>query len=177
MTHARRLTDSVYLPGGGGRIVVALFTALALAAGAVSWSRWESDPHRWLFSYLVAWTFLVTIGVGSLAWLMLQHLTRAVWSIVVRRLLENIALALPLLAVGFVPIARNLQRIYAWADASRVAADPALGARRPGLTPCSSACVQPFTWGSGPFSPPCWEAARRARTEHLTRARSSACGG
>ena len=45
---------------------------------------------------------------------------------VIRRLLENLTRPLPWLAVGFVPIAVNLPRIYSWADPARVAADPAL---------------------------------------------------
>ena len=50
--------------------------ALAVGAGAVSWSRWASDPRRWLFSYLTALVFVTSISIGALAWLMLQHLTR-----------------------------------------------------------------------------------------------------
>ncbi len=135
MTHARRLTDNVNLPAASGRIVVVLLAALAIGAGVLSWSRWVSDPRRWLFSYLTALTFLVTISIGALAWLMLQHLTRAVWSVVIRRLLENLARPLPLLAVGFIPLALNLRRIYSWADPSRVAADPALARKAAWLDP------------------------------------------
>ena len=66
---------------------------------------------------------------------MLQHLTCAVWSMVIRRLLENLTRPLPLLAVGFVPIAVNLPRIYSWADASQAAADPALARKAAWLDP------------------------------------------
>ena len=52
---------------------------------------------------LDALVFLVTISIGALAWLMLQHLTRAVWSVVIRRLLENLTRPLPLLAVWLHP--------------------------------------------------------------------------
>ncbi len=48
------------------------------------------------------------MSIGALAWLMLQHLTRAVWSIVVRRILENLTRPLPWLALGFIPIALDL---------------------------------------------------------------------
>ena len=135
MTHARRLTDNVNLPATSGRIIVVLLTALSIGAGVLSWSRWVSDPRRWLFSYLTALAFLVTISIGALAWLMLQHLTRAVWSVVIRRLLENLTRPLPLLAVGFVPLALNLSRVYSWADPSRVAADPALARKAAWLNP------------------------------------------
>ena len=66
---------------------------------------------------------------------MLQHLSRAVWSVVVRRLMENLTRPLPLLAVGFVPVAVNLPRIYSWAVSARVAADPALARKAAWLDP------------------------------------------
>ncbi len=135
MTHAPRLSENVSLPGTRGRIMVLVLLALAIGAGAISWSRWASDPRRWLFSYLTALVFVISISIGAVAWLMLQHLTRAVWSVVSRRLLENLTRPLPLLAVGFVPIAVNLPRIYSWADPARVAADPALARKAAWLDP------------------------------------------
>src|SRR5208283_6158180 len=135
MTQARRLTDNVSLPAMSGRILAMVLFALAIGAGAISWSRWLSDPRRWLYSYLVALVFVISIAIGSLAWLMLQHLSQAVWSVVVRRLMENLTRPLPLLAVGFVPVAVNLPRIYSWADPARVAADPALARKAAWLDP------------------------------------------
>ena len=135
MTQARRLTDNVSLPAMSGRILALALFALAIGAGAISWSRWLSDPRRWLYSYLVALVFVISIAIGSLAWLMLQHLSRAVWSVVVRRLMENLTRPLPLLAVGFVPVAVNLPQIYSWAVSARVAADPALARKAAWLDP------------------------------------------
>jgi len=135
MTHARQFSDSVSLPATRGRIVVLVLLALAIGAGAISLSRWATEPRRWLFSYLIALVFVISIGIGSLAWLMLQHLTRAVWSVVSRRVLENLTRSLPLLAVGFVPIAVNLPRIYSWAAPARVATDPALARKAAWLDP------------------------------------------
>ncbi len=176
MTHARRLSDNVSLPATRGRILVAALSALAIGAGALTWSRWASDPRRWLFSYLTALVFVITISIGAVAWLMLQHLTRAVWSVVIRRLLENLTRPLPLLAVGFVPIAVNLPRIYSWADASRVAADPALARKAAGWTRRSSMSGPRCTWRSGPSWPGCWRGSRPARTRRPTRVPTIACG-
>jgi hypothetical protein len=55
--------------------------------------------------------------------------------VVVRRLLENLTRPLPLLALGFIPIALELPRIYPWADASLIAGDPALARKAPWLAP------------------------------------------
>jgi hypothetical protein len=135
MTQTRRLSEPVSLPPGRGQAVVFGLIGLAIGAGAVSWSGWTSDPRHWLFSYLVALMFVTTVSIGALAWLMLQHLTRAVWSVVIRRSLENLTRTLPLLAIGFLPIALNLPRIYVWADAGRIAADPLLVRKAPWLNP------------------------------------------
>ncbi len=135
MTHARRLSEKVSFPATRGRIVVMVLLAPAIATGVVSLSRWMSDPRRWLYSYLVALVFVITIGIGALAWLMLQHLTRAVWSVVIRRLLENLTRPLPWLALGFLPIALHLPQVYLWADPARVAGDPALVRKAAWLNP------------------------------------------
>ncbi|MGO9468534.1 MAG: hypothetical protein ACLQIB_19090 [Isosphaeraceae bacterium] len=119
----------------GGLIGLAMVAALALGAGATSQSRWFVEPHRLAFSYLTALLFLTTIGVGSLAWLMLHHLTGAVWSVALRRLLENLTQPLPWLVLLFIPVATNLSLLYPWADSSRVSADPELARKTVWLNP------------------------------------------
>jgi hypothetical protein len=109
--------------------------ALAVAAGAISGWFWSIDPRRSLFSYLTAWLFVTSLSVGALAWLMLHHLTGAVWSVAVRRLLENLTRPLPWIAIGFLPIALNLKELYPWADLSRLASDPELARKAVWLNP------------------------------------------
>ena len=135
MTHASRPLEGVSPPASRGRILVAVLLAGSIGAALVSLSRWSADPKRWLYSYLVALIFVITVSIGALAWLMLQHLTRAVWSVVLRRLLENLTRPLPWLALGFIPIALDLPRIYSWADPARVASDPALARKSAWLDP------------------------------------------
>jgi hypothetical protein len=107
----------------------------SIGAAALSLSRWSADPRRWLYSYLTAFVFATTISIGALGWLMLQHLTGAVWSIVIRRIIENLTRPLNWLVLGFAPIALHLPKIYAWADPARVSADPALARKAPWLDP------------------------------------------
>ncbi len=45
------------------------------------------DRRQFFQSYLIGWTFCTGIGVGSLALLMLQHLTGGGWGLVIRRVL------------------------------------------------------------------------------------------
>ena len=54
--------------------------------------------------------------VGSLALLMLQHLTGGAWGLVIRRVLEASTRTLPLMILLFVPIVIGLNHIYPWTD-------------------------------------------------------------
>ncbi len=134
-------TEGVLIPPAkgfalvGGLIGLALAAALAPAVGVATQAHFAVEPHRLAFSYLTALLFVTTIGVGSLAWLMLHHLTGAVWSVALRRLLENLTQPLPWLVLLFIPVAMNLGLLYPWADSSRVSADPELARKTVWLNP------------------------------------------
>ena len=57
------------------------------------------------FAYLASFAFVLSIGLGGLAFLVLTHLFRAGWSVVVRRPAEAIANTMPVLLILFLPIA------------------------------------------------------------------------
>ena len=66
-------------------------------------------------SYLIAFIFWIGITLGSLAVLMVQHLSGGKWGLVSRRILEAGTRTLPIMAVLFVPIWLNLPLLYTWA--------------------------------------------------------------
>lgn len=105
-----------------GLLAAGLGFATALALGALSGQGWRG----FFFAYLHAWAFFASIALGALFFVMLQHLTNAGWSVVVRRLAEAIASSLPLLAVLFLPIAVGVGELYHWSHPEEVAADPLL---------------------------------------------------
>src|SRR5256714_14810346 len=84
------------------------------------------DRNRFFHGYLVGFIFWIGITVGSLALLMLQHLTGGAWGLVIRRVLEAATRTLPLLLLLFVPVAIGLKHIYPWTDAAGMGAAPAL---------------------------------------------------
>lgn len=83
-------------------------------------------PATFYRSYLVAYSFWFHIGVGSLAMIMLWHVTGGYWGTVLQRLLEASIRTLPLLAVLFLPLLLGIHHIYEWSHADVVAADPVL---------------------------------------------------
>lgn len=74
------------------------------------------DRPHFFHGYLVGYIFWVGISVGSLALLMLQHLTGGAWGLVIRRVLEASTRTLPLMVLLFVPIVIGLNHIYPWTD-------------------------------------------------------------
>ncbi|HVQ36235.1 MAG TPA: hypothetical protein VMS31_01795 [Pyrinomonadaceae bacterium] len=84
---------------------------------------------QFFHSYLFAFSFWVGISIGSLALLMLQHLTGGGWGLVIRRVLEAATQTLPLMLVLFVPIVLGAHWLYRWTDAEEVASHPVLAGK------------------------------------------------
>ncbi|MEW6319536.1 MAG: hypothetical protein AB1635_00445 [Acidobacteriota bacterium] len=84
---------------------------------------------RFYEAYLVAYTFWIGIALGSLALLMVQHLSGGAWGVVIRRPLEAAVRTLPFMAVLFLPIAAGMGHLYHWTHADAVATDPILQAK------------------------------------------------
>ena len=80
------------------------------------------DKKHFFESYLIGWTFWTGITVGSLALLMLQHLTGGGWGFVIRRSLEAATRVLPLMMILFVPIVLGAHYLYHhWTDPADLA--------------------------------------------------------
>ncbi len=93
------------------------------------------DSSGLLHSYLVAFAFFLTLILGALFFVLLQHLVRAGWSVVVRRLAEALAMNLPLLALLFLPLLFGLRALYPGPTPGSLAADPLTAAKQPYLNP------------------------------------------
>lgn len=102
----------------------------ATAGWALALLGFAGDPRRVVFSYLVAFLFVASLGLGALFFVMVQHLSGAVWSVSLRRVAENLTGALPAAALLFVPVALNLHQLYEWSHPEVVATDPVLQGKR-----------------------------------------------
>src|ERR1051326_4158603 len=109
-------------------LAVGLLFTLALVLGAVL------SPGHFFHGYLVGFIFWTGITVGSLALLMLQHLTGGAWGLVIRRVLEASTRTFPLMLLLFIPVAIGLKHIYPWTDAA-VMITPALQKKTSFLNP------------------------------------------
>jgi hypothetical protein len=86
--------------------------------------------EAFLHSYLVAFMWILAICLGGLWWVTLQHLVNAHWSIVVRRVGELIAAAMPVVAILSLPIIVTAlsgnASLFPWVDLQAVHADHVL---------------------------------------------------
>src|SRR5437762_14025435 len=81
---------------------------------------------QFFHSYLIGFIFWIGITLGSLALLMLQHLTGGAWGLVIRRVLEASTRTLPLMLILFVPVVIGLRQIYPWTNAEEMSRSVAL---------------------------------------------------
>jgi len=66
-------------------------------------------------SYLLAFLFFLGLSLGSLALLMVHHLTGGNWGWAIRRVVEAASCNLWLLALLFIPLLLGLSEVYPWA--------------------------------------------------------------
>jgi hypothetical protein len=124
--HIEELLDSYRLDERRwkrGRNVLAAAAVVAWAACAAGL---RADPVRFYASYLVGYTFFVSLAWGALFFVMLQHVTGAAWSVTMRRMAENMMAVFPVAAVLFLPIAFGLHSLYEWSHPEAVTRDPIL---------------------------------------------------
>ena len=92
-----------------GLIVGIVFTVFLLIGAFIG-------RDQFFHAYLVGFIFWIGITLGSLALLMLQHLTGGAWGLVIRRVLEASTRTLPLMLILFIPIIFGLKQIYPWTN-------------------------------------------------------------
>jgi hypothetical protein len=107
-----------------------------LVALAVSLAGLISGLQDFLAAYLVAYMFALTLCVGSLFFVLIHHVTRSGWSVLVRRIAENISGVMPVMALLFVPIALGASQLYHhWWHLDEAVGDETLAGKRPYLNP------------------------------------------
>lgn len=124
--------------GGGKLFTVGLVLGVIGLGGAAGVGATQGDHWVGFFhSYLVAFCYFLAIALGGLFFVTLQHLTRAGWSVTVRRIAELMAGALPWLGVLSLPIViptvMGNHALYEWADATIRANDHILHHKEPYL--------------------------------------------
>jgi hypothetical protein len=90
-------------------LIIGLAFSVIAALGA--WLR----PEEFFRAYLLAFMAWLGVTLGSMAILMLRHLTKGAWGMVIRRILGAAMRCVPLMAALFIPLLFGIRRLYIWA--------------------------------------------------------------
>jgi hypothetical protein len=124
-SHAGAAPGSVALPpmALNFRKLALALAVLGLGGGAAIGftGAFGTDANHFARAYLVAFLFGLTICLGGLFFVFIQHLTRAGWSVAVRRPAEALAANLRWIWILFVPFAvlwfmGKANTLWVWAD-------------------------------------------------------------
>jgi hypothetical protein len=113
--------------------VATVLGVIGLAAGVLLIFVTDEGRPRFFHAYLVSFCYFLSLALGALFFVALQHLTRSGWSVVVRRLAEGIAATLPVLAVLCIPVLLGMHDLYHWTHSDAVAGDSLLQWKQPYL--------------------------------------------
>ncbi|MBZ5678497.1 MAG: hypothetical protein LAO24_00165 [Acidobacteriia bacterium] len=93
-------------------LVVGVIFSVAAVAGIFAFPNGRDQFYR---AYLLGFMAWLGVALGSMAILMIRHLTGGGWGMVIRRILGAAMRTLPLLALLFVPIILGMKTLYVWA--------------------------------------------------------------
>ena len=82
-----------------------LGVGLLFGAASLILALMPSTREQFFHAYLIGFMLWLGVSLGSMAFLMIQHLTGGAWGMVIRRQLEAAMNVLPLMAILFIPIA------------------------------------------------------------------------
>jgi hypothetical protein len=102
---------------GLGGLAILAFSALVTQTAEPAQVEAGLGPwERFLRAYIVAFCVVLSLSLGGLWFVMLQHLTKAGWSVVLRRVAEAFASNLTWLWIFFIPILIGVFKtdLYAW---------------------------------------------------------------
>ncbi len=92
-----------------------------------------SAPEQFYHSYLVGYLLWLSVSLGCLGLLMLNHMAGGAWGIVMRRVFEAGTRTIPLLMVLIVPLLFGISALYTWSDPEIMNANEFLLSKQPYL--------------------------------------------
>ena len=90
--------------------------AVASVIVAVIFFAFRNGAAEVFRAYLLAYMLWLGIALGSMAIIMIRHLTGGGWGVVIRRIQGAAMRTLPLLAILFIPIIVGMHSLYIWAQ-------------------------------------------------------------
>ena len=138
MKHVDLSRDNLSLGSFGGAVFVGSGVMGLAGLGAAYALKGIGGDDAFMKSWLFAFLVVLAVCLGALFFTILQHITRAGWSVTVRRLAEGVAANLSWIWVLFLPIfilvvTGNGGHLFSWADHELAAHDHLLHEKAPYL--------------------------------------------
>ena len=92
-----------------------------------------TDRHHFYYSYLFSFSVFTTISLGAMFFVLIQFLSRAGWSVAVRRIPEYLMSNIGIMCVLFIPIIFGIHDLYHWSHADALMSDRILQGKAPYL--------------------------------------------
>jgi hypothetical protein len=108
---------------------------VGLTALTTTFGFYARSPDQFFRSYLLAFVFWIGFPLGSMAILMLNHLTGGDWGLPIRRPLEAATRTFPAILILFIPLLLGLKTLYPWMRPEVVTGDAILRAKAFYLNP------------------------------------------
>jgi hypothetical protein len=112
--HATTHLDLAPPPVVGKLAQRALVVGLVFGVAAVFLAL--TRPDEFYRAYLLGFLCWLGVALGSMAIIMIRHLTGGGWGVVVRRIMGAAMRTLPLLALLFIPVILGMRKVYIWAQ-------------------------------------------------------------
>lgn len=109
---------------------VAIFLGLVLFGLALF-----KDGDRAWYGFLTAFMYWTNLALGGLFFAAIQHVTKAGWSVNIRRIAESFTAFLPIAAIGAIVLLLGSKHLYIWLDSDVVAKDAILQGKSAYLNP------------------------------------------
>ena len=83
----------------------------------------QKANQNFFIDYLTVFSFFISVSIGAAFLILLMHLTRGGWGVVIKRVPEHLMSLLPIFSLMFIPILFGLDYIYEWLDPAIIAKD------------------------------------------------------
>jgi hypothetical protein len=107
---------------------------VGLVFGAIAVWLAVARPDEVYRAYLLGFMCWLGVALGSMAIIMIRHLTGGGWGVVIRRVMGAAMRTLPLLALLFIPVILGVHKLYIWAQPLSNVADKHLRAHLEQIT-------------------------------------------
>ena len=106
---------------------------VGIAGLAVCGIGFAINRDQFFRAWLIAYLLWLGVALGSLALIMIHHLSGGAWGLVARRLWEASSRTLPLMSLLFIPVVLGMRSLYPWMHPEAVQADEILRHKAPFL--------------------------------------------